>query len=268
MEFLNNPKLKNPVLIAGWPGMGLVAYKSVSYLIETLKATPLAQFDLPDLYQIRGINVANGVVEDIEIPKGKAYFHRAEKKGRNLILFLGDEQPVAGKELIVSKEILQMASEFTCKEVFTFAAMVTGISHHAVPKVWGCTTQNSILEKMKAHDILPMIDGQISGLNGLLVGVASSFGMHASCLLGELPYYATQIAYYPATCAVLEKFSGLIGMDVELDSIRQQGKTTQIEIDTYIEHLKREAIKKKEDAQPSEEPVEPPKGDDDEDIMN
>lgn len=270
MKVSAHPPLLNPVLIAGWPGMGLVAYKSVSYLIETLKAKPLAQFDIPDLYQIRGITVNNGVVETIEIPKGTAFFHNGNGSPRSLILFLGDEQPVAGKELIVSRELLTMARDLGCGEVFTFAAMVTGVSHHAVPKVWGCTSRADALEKMKEHDILPMNEGQISGLNGLLVGVAAGMGMHACCLLGELPYYATQIAYYPASCAVLEKFQMLTGVTVNLDAIRQQGKTTQIEIDTYIEHIKREALRKRDDPSQSEEAPEPPKSEDDEeeDIMN
>lgn len=249
--------------------MGLVAFKSVSYLIETLNARPLAHFDIPDLYQIRGINVNNGIVENIEAPKGSAYYYKPNGKTKSLILFLGDEQPVAGKELIVSNEILQMARNIGCREVYTFAAMVTGISHHSVPKVWGCTTRNTTLEKMKSHDILPMNEGQISGLNGLLVGVAGSFGMTANCLLGELPYYATQIAYYPASCAVLEKFAAMTGLRLNLDSLRQQGKTTQIEIDTYIEHIKHEAIKKRDDAPESEErPKRIKNEEDDEDIMN
>lgn len=270
MKLSAQPTLVDPVLIAGWPGMGLVAYKSVSYLIENLKADPLAHFDIPDLYQIRGITVNNGVMEKIEIPKGTAFFHNGSGKARSLILFLGDEQPVAGKELIVSRELLDMARGLGCREVYTFAAMVTGISHHAVPKVWGCTNRSDTLEKMKSHDILPMNEGQISGLNGLLVGVAAGMGMKACCLLGELPYYATQIAYYPASCAVLEKFQMLTGVTVDLDSLRQQGKTTQIEIDTYIEHIKREALRKRDDSSPSEEAPEPPKSDDDgeEGIMN
>jgi proteasome assembly chaperone (PAC2) family protein len=270
MKLSAHPNLVDPVLIAGWPGMGLVAYKSVSYLIENLKAKPLASFDIPDLYQIRGITVNSGMVDNIEIPKGAAFFHNGNGSLRSLILFLGDEQPVAGKELIVSKELLEMARGLGCKEVFTFAAMVTGISHHAVPKVWGCTNRADALEKMKTQDILPMNEGQISGLNGLLVGVAAGMGMQACCLLGELPYYATQIAYYPASCAVLEKFQGLTGVTVDLDALRQQGKTTQIEIDTYIEHIKREALRKRDDTTQSEEVPEPPKSEDDgeDDIMN
>jgi proteasome assembly chaperone (PAC2) family protein len=268
MKQIDHPKLVSPILIAGWPGMGLVAYKSVSYLIEHLNAKPLAQFDLPDLYQIRGINVNQGMVEKIELPSGKAYHHTPNGDKKSLILFLGDEQPVAGKELLVSRELLQMARDMGCIEVFTFAAMVTGISHRAVPKVWGCTTLPAMLAKMKAHNILPMSDGQISGLNGLLVGIATSYGMTASCLLGELPYYATQIAYYPASCAVLEKFADLSGLQLDLDALRDQGKTTQIEIDTYIEHIKREALRKKEEPQEQEEVAEPVKPDDDENIMN
>jgi proteasome assembly chaperone (PAC2) family protein len=273
MDLNDHPDLENPILIAGWPGMGLVAYKSVSYLIEHLEARPLAEFDIQDLYQVRGVTVNNGMVEHLEIPKGSAYFHKGNGNGSDLLLFLGDEQPVAGKELYLSREILEMARRLGCREVFTFAAMVTGISHHAISKVWGCTNRSDLLEKMKRHDILPMSDGQISGLNGLLVGVASSFGMAANCLLGELPYYATQIAYYPASCAVLEKFADLTGVKLNLDSLRQQCKTTQIEIDTYIEHIKREASRKREESPASEEPSESLKGEEEEeeeeeDIMN
>jgi len=268
MNKITNPKLNNPILVAGWPGMGLVAYKAVAYLIEHLETHLLAQFEMPDIYQLRGINVNQGLVEMLEIPDGKAFYYKPDDSKRSLIFFIGDEQPVAGKELLVSKEILGMAKELGCTEVFTFAAMVTGISHRSASKVWGCTTMPAMLQKMKSFDILPMTDGQISGLNGVLVGIAPSFGMTATCLLGELPYYATQIPYYPASCAVLEKFSLLSGVSIDLEPLIQQSKTTQIEIDTYIEHIKKEAMKKKDETTQEGEEGEEPQKDNDDDIVN
>lgn len=270
MKLFREPKLRDAILIAGWPGMGLVAYKAVSYLIEKMEVKPLANFDLPDIYQIRGINITDGIVEKIEIPRGRAYYLQANGEARDLIIFLGDEQPVAGKELLLSEDILKMAKKFGCREVYTFAAMVAGIDHHATPRVFGCATNSKILEKMKAHDILPMSSGQISGLNGLLIGIAPAMGMEGACLLGELPYYANQIAYYPASCSVLEKFVGLCGINLELESMRQRSKTTQIEIDTYIEQIKQEAMRRRDSQTPSSEPEDSPKegGEGGEDVMN
>ena len=44
-----------------------------------------------------------------------------------------------------------------------------------------------------------MEDGQISGLNGILLGVAAEAGLEGTGLLGEIPHILSQLPFAKAT---------------------------------------------------------------------
>jgi proteasome assembly chaperone (PAC2) family protein len=69
--------------------------------------------------------------------------------------------------------------------------------------------------------------GSITGLNGLLLGIAKKRGFDAICLMGEIPDYLSGVPFpYPrASKAVLELFSRLLGIEIDyspLDEMSQQ----------------------------------------------
>ena len=240
MRSSGKPKLKKPVLVAGWPGMGLVAFKAVSYLIEHLGVEPQGGLDMADLYPLKSVSISNGLVEEAVLPSSRAFVHAAGRRGRDLVLFLGEDQPVHGKEWSVSNAILDMGSGLGATEVFTFAAMVTQNDHRARPRVWGCATNAATVSTIRSAGVGLMEEGQISGLNGLLLGVARARGMDGTCLLGELPYYLTQMAYPMASLAVLEAFVSITGTEVDLGDLRVACETTRAEIEAYLDQTRGE----------------------------
>ncbi len=218
--------------------MGLVAFKAVSYMLEHLDSRPLAQLDAHSIYPLKSVDITDGVIESSRLPESRAYYHVADGSGRDLVIFLGEEQPVAGTEWALSSELLDLALGTGVKDVYTFAAMVTQVDHRTHPRVWGCATNTELTAVLRHSDVAIMEDGQISGLNGLLLGVARHRGMNGTCLLGELPYYLTQIAYPMASLAVLESFCNLVGVKLDLDELRALATATLTEIDTYFEQIK------------------------------
>ncbi len=71
-------------------------------------------------------------------------------------------------------------------------------------KVWGVATDSKLIDKLKTYGMKPMKEAYISGLNGLILGVAKEAGIDGACLLAELPFYAIQLEYTPSCLAVLE----------------------------------------------------------------
>ena len=220
--------------------MGLVAFRAVSYLLESLEPKPLAEFEPADIYPLRNVGIDDGLIESTKLPESRAYFHSFGGTQRDLIIFLGEEQPVQGREWSLSNEILDLGERHGVSDVFTFAAMVTHIDHRTHPQVWGCATRPELTEEIERAGVSLMKEGQISGLNGLLLGIARQRSINGICLLGELPYYLTQISYPLASLAVLESFASLVGLELDLDELRALSAATQTEIDTYFEQIKTE----------------------------
>ena len=63
--------------------------------------------------------------------------------------------------------------------------------------------------------------GTISGLNGLLLGVAMERGIEGICLLGEIPVYLSQfpIPYPKASRAILEVLLSRFGLGLDLSKL-------------------------------------------------
>ncbi|UCC45229.1 MAG: PAC2 family protein, partial [Candidatus Zixiibacteriota bacterium] len=81
--------------------------------------------------------------------------------------------------------------------------------------------------------------GFISGLNGLLVGIARKRGLEAICLMGEVPYYVQGLdrPYYPAVQAVLEVLASVMDLTLDLTKVQQSTKRAEQEIDQILEPL-------------------------------
>ena len=62
---------------------------------------------------------------------------------------------------------------------------------------------------------------QISGLNGLLLGVAKERNIDGICLLGEVPIYATRIQNPMAALAILEVLAKMLDIEVDMAELAE-----------------------------------------------
>lgn len=226
------------VLLAAWPGMGLVAYKAVDYLIKHLPTQLVRQDDLAPFTALRGIHIEQGRILPIKTPTARLYLSSAPGRP-DLLLYLGDEQPVSGKEWAFVDGLLESLSRFGVQRIYTFAAMPTDIDHRADPKVWACATDATLLQQLGALDVQIMQEGTVTGLNGLLLGVAAHREIAGCCLLGEIPTYMTQMENPRSTAAVLERLGGLAGISVDLTELRMLAQATAAQIDVFLQQIQK-----------------------------
>ena len=66
-----------------------------------------------------------------------------------------------------------------------------------------------------------MKEGAISGMNGIITGMAALYQMEGACLLGETSGYLVDPV---ASEAVLDSLSRLLGVKVDLASIRDKAR--------------------------------------------
>lgn len=236
MQLSAEPKLSEPILMAAWPGMGLVALKTVAFLVERLGAEPLARVAPESRFAVSGIAIEDGIVAPTTLPESRLFFHQTDGR-HDLLLFVGAEQPVSGQEWSLANEVLKTAERLGAKRLYTFAAMPCRIDHHREPKVWGCATDEALLRELERHDVTRMKDGSVTGLNGVLLGVAQHRGWAGCCLLGEIPVYATQMENPKSCHAVLKRVCSLTGLDLDLEELRIQGEAMAAQLDVIFRKL-------------------------------
>jgi proteasome assembly chaperone (PAC2) family protein len=81
--------------------------------------------------------------------------------------------------------------------------------------------------------------GNITGLNGLLLGVAKKRGFEAICLMGEIPVYLQgfPLSYPKASKSVLEVLSHSLKIEVNLDTLDELDQKVQQRIEEFYQQV-------------------------------
>ena len=220
------PKLKAPVMLAAWPGIGNVATIVASYLMRELDFKKLGKVEASHFFDPIGILVKNNVVEAPQFPQSDFYYWKNKGEGSDIVLFMGEDQPAAkGYEL--ANCILDVGVRFQVKRVYTCAAALTRIHHTELPRAWGVATSRHLTEELEKHNLIQSGNLQIAGLNGLLLGVAKEKHIEGICLLGEVPHYATRIQNPIAALEVLKVLTGILGIEIDFTDLAQLASETR-----------------------------------------
>ncbi|MEO0079311.1 MAG: PAC2 family protein [candidate division WOR-3 bacterium] len=251
-----------PVLIACWPGMGHVGIGAASYLRHKLGGTLLAEIDVTPYLLPDAITVENGIGRIPDPPRQHIYY----VKEPSLLVFEGDAQ-VAGEGGIRSAtELLDLAKQCGVGTIYTGAAFAIPMSYRHPSKVFGAATDENLKATFPRLGVEPLSEGRISGLNGLLLGLAKSRGISAACFLATMPQYAVETPNPKASKAIIRVFEQILNTSVdmtELDERIQEADQLMGEFESRvaaaIEALRREALAKSEGPGQSEgEPEERP----------
>jgi proteasome assembly chaperone (PAC2) family protein len=78
-------------------------------------------------------------------------------------------------------------------------------------------------------------EGTITGLNGLLLGIAKKRGLEGMCLMGEIPDWLSGAAlpYPKASKSVLEVFAEILGMSIDLSFLDEMGKQIEEMVESF-----------------------------------
>ncbi len=250
---------RNPVLVAAWPGMGQVALYAARYLKDKLKAKLFAKLDGRNFYYQNDIVVRDGVLELQDYPLGKFYYWENKTGEQDIIIFLSDMQPQAEKLEAYVQQILDFSSALQVKMIFTFAAMVTSVEYPRFPKVRLAVTNPEWISYFQKDDLKILKTGQISGLNGFLLGMAKKRGIPGACLLGKIPFYSTQIENPRTSHAILDAFLRAMGITLDLSELSMAARKMEEELGKLMDVVYR--MPKEEDLDRTQE-LAPISGDD------
>ncbi len=233
-------------MLASWPGIGDVSLIVATYLLRKLDFKDLGEIEPPYFFDPIGVIARDNVVEAPQFPESKFYYWKNKGKGNDIILFIGEDQPFAkGYEL--AHCVLDVGERFQVKRVYTCAAALSQIHHTEQPRVWGVVTSPHMTQELEKYDLVQRRNLQISGLNGLLLGVAKEREIEGICLLGEVPMHATRIQNPVAALAVLQVLTRMLNIEIDVTELAQAAKETadrmkQIAAEAmgeYIDHFTR-----------------------------
>lgn len=238
LKITKRPYLKKPYLVVAWPGMGEVAFRAATYLVQELKAQEFATIIPERFFYLTGSVVQAGVLDLQLLPQSKFYYWKNKTGKNDLIIFLSNAQPDLSKADEYSQEILNLAKKFKVETVVSFASMPQATDHTQDSHLWFAATSQKIGESLKKFDFSPLPEGQISGMNGLFLGMAKKFGLQGFCLLGDIPLYTIQIENPKASAAVLEGLGKVLNTAINVGPLKEQAQAMENEINKLLDYLK------------------------------
>jgi proteasome assembly chaperone (PAC2) family protein len=241
-------QLTHPWLVAVWPGMGRVALNAGVYLMAKLGMTAVAEFEAADLFDVEQVKVEGGIVQPGRRPRNAVFVWVDPNKRHDLVLFLGEAQPPLGKYPFC-KQLITYAKELGVERVFTFAAMATRMRPEARSRVFGAATNAANLEELRRLELEVLEDGQIGGLNGVLLGAAAETGLHGACLLGEMPHIFAQLPFPKASLAILEVFTAFAGIELDLGELAEQAKSVEEQLGELLARVEQQYGEQEEPAE-------------------
>jgi proteasome assembly chaperone (PAC2) family protein len=237
-------QLNHPWLVAIWPGMGNVALNAGIYLLAKLNMSMVAELEANHLFDLDQVEVKEGIIQKGQRPRNRFFVWTDPNKVHDIVVFLGEVQPPIGK-FHFCRQLIAYAKELGVERVFTFAAMATQMHPEQPSRVFGASTDAKSLEELKRLELEILQNGNIGGLNGVLLGAAAESGLRGTCLLGEIPHIFSQFPFPKASLAILEVFTTISGFELDFTEMAEQAKMMEEQLgellarveQTYSQHL-------------------------------
>ncbi|MFH1056550.1 MAG: PAC2 family protein [Candidatus Micrarchaeota archaeon] len=176
------PALKNPLLIAGLPGVGFVSKLAVDHLVKSTKAEKIATLYSPH-FPNQVLAMKSGRLRSFSIG-----FYCKKFKNRDFIFVRGDLQPLTVEgQFEVSAKILDFARQMGCTEVIAMAGYAV-LGRKEKPSVYCACTNERFFKKMQSFGVKSSEKAvPIVGMAGLLPAMAKLYSISGCCLLVETP---------------------------------------------------------------------------------
>jgi hypothetical protein len=166
-------------MVAALPDMGNVAGIGLAYLAKKLDAKLYAELYS---YWPPFVSYKDGGIIDYR----QASYRFYSVEDHDLLIFAGDFNPAEPRRLYeVCYEVLDMAQKMDVQSLYSIGA---ALRQATGDRVYAAANSASMAEQVKKQAGVEMLqgEGQISGFNGLIIGLAKERGIDAACLLGEI----------------------------------------------------------------------------------
>jgi proteasome assembly chaperone (PAC2) family protein len=245
-------KLNRPWLVAVWPGMGHVAISAGYFLVAKLGMHILAEFSAQEVFDVEHVEVKQGLIRMGRLPRSRFFVWRDPRERHDIVVFIGEAQPTKGRYAFCQR-LIEFARQLGIERVYTFAALATQMHPEHVARVFGAATDTESLAELNRLELEVLEDGQIGGLNGVLLGVAAEGGMRGACLLGEMPQIFHQLPFPKASLAVLEAFSTIASIHIDLSELAEQAREVEHKLGELLEKVQEALEQQQEPDGPTDE---------------
>jgi uncharacterized protein len=206
-HMLANPKLRAPVLIEGFPGLGLVGTISASYLVEKLQMEPLGYITSELFPPLAAVHNKRPLFP------ARMYFSRKH----NIIVFISEFViPISAVEEL-SEKIYEFARKSKVRQVISLGGIAIKGEQDTVYAISSLPELSAQLEKLPGVELIK--EGATTGVTGMLLARGAVEKYPVVSLLAE-----SQQGYMDpkASAMVLEALKALAKIDIDTSTLEHE----------------------------------------------
>ncbi|MCX8175038.1 MAG: PAC2 family protein [Candidatus Micrarchaeota archaeon] len=217
-HLVSKPKLKNPVLVEGFPGLGLVGTISASYLVEKLKMEPLGYITGEQFPPLAAVH------NHRPLYPARMYY----SKKHNLIVFISEFVVPIGAVNELADKIYEFARKSKVRRIISLGGITIKGEQDTVYSIASLPSLSAELERIPTVKMIK--EGATTGVTGVLLARGAVENYPIISLLAE-----SQEGYMDpkAAAMVLEVLSRLLKISIDTTALENEAK----EIDSKLKEM-------------------------------
>ena len=214
MEYTLKKKPKNPIIIHGFPGLGLVSTIVTKFLIDHLDTEIIGSFESEHIVPLVAIHKSK-IIDPITIHYNAKY---------NLVIIQSLTE-VSGQEWETASALVKLQKELDAKEMILIEGMP---SQQNKVDIYHYSTKSKVIGKTT-----PLKEGLISGLTASLMLKSEALPM--TCLFAEAH---TDLPDTEAAAKVVEVLNDYLGLNLDCKPLLEQAKKFETNLKTVLKQVK------------------------------
>ncbi|HET9928609.1 MAG TPA: PAC2 family protein [Rubrobacter sp.] len=233
------PELERPVLIAGftgWNDAADAASVAVGALASSWEAQRFGGFDGEEFFDFQAtrpqVKLVDGVTREIQWPENmlSATEPRLQAAGdRGAVLLTGPEPNFRWRAF--STAVVELAKALNVELVVTMGALLADVPHSRPVSVSANSQDATLVESLGLS--ASRYEGP-TGITGVLHRACADGGLPSVSFWASVPHYLPAVPSAPAALALLDKLSGLLGMEVDTADLESTAETYQEQVSVAV----------------------------------
>lgn len=232
--------LNKPILVEGFPGVGMIGTTAVMYLIKELKMDLCGYLTSPKFPPFATIH--DGV------PLSPARIYKSDKY--NILVILSEFAIPMNSVHAVCEEIIRWAKKKKVRVIYSLGGINIKVPEEEIDRVFGISTTEETKKLLEAKGITIIKEGITTGVTGVILADSYTRKFPAISLLTPSRPIGIDLL---SAAAVLKALSNLENIPLSTDKLVKEGKYIEEKIKEIMKGVKEasERYKKIEEYTPT-----------------
>jgi proteasome assembly chaperone (PAC2) family protein len=224
------------VAFGGWVDAGSGGTGGVRHLITNLKTRKLAEMDPEEFYNFTDtrplVSIVGAGERAIHWPRGE--FHGASLEHTDdLVLFVAPEPNLKWRTF--ATVMLDGLQHFGVQSVVCIGSIFGAVPHRGEVRMTGWANDDRLREGLAKHNVMFTNYEGPTGFVTVLLAEAEARGLPAVAVYGFAPNYIQGVPNPRVSHALLQTFSGLTGVPLQLNDLDRAGRALARQVDRLLQ---------------------------------